>query len=548
MRPSTLSSQRPLREQPQLALERRGDQEALAHPLAPGATHLRRQAGVAHQLDEAGGQPLGVGGEEAVDAVADREAQAAVGAARPPGCASRASRRARGRSPRAATARARRARAAGARRPRGCRGPRSWSAAAGPRSSAAKSDTSLAARQSSAAPWSSSPASTSCSSGSSALREPERLDRGVRVVPAVELHDLEHERTVEVHARAGAPRGPAGAARGRGCASRAGRCRAARPGGGRRAARRARRTRAGRASSPQRVEQLEPTRSSASASGARRVEVAAPGDRHVEPGREPERARVVQHDQVGGAVEAAADALAGLGPGLPVLGARSRSRPPRSPCSSAAADAPQVGIREQHAPLDRHARHRPRAAARRRAARAPGPARPAALTWRTRRRAAAPRRPGPPPPPDRRRAARSRPEPAGRLPSAAGRRPRRQRTSRAVRPAGPLPRTSPSGSPRSTDLVAVLEEGAGRAVRELDRLAAGPATAPAGSRAARARARRSCPLPSRSPTRSDAPLEVRCAICWAIDQYRCRALVRAITAPLSSTSSGMSYAQRGSRR
>ena len=56
------------------------------------------------------------------------------------------------------------------------------------------------------------------------------------------------------------------------------------------------------------------------------------------------------------------------------------------------------------------------------------------------------------------------------------------------------------------------------------------------------------PEAKRSPTRTDAPLTVRCASCWAADQYRWRALVRAMTVSLSSISRSRSSAHGSSRR
>src|SRR5215213_4929519 len=70
-----------LREQAQLALGGGGHEEPLAHALAPGAAHLHGQPGVADQLDEPSGGRLRVVGEKAVHAVADRDRQAAAGAA-----------------------------------------------------------------------------------------------------------------------------------------------------------------------------------------------------------------------------------------------------------------------------------------------------------------------------------------------------------------------------------------------------------------------------------------------------------------------------------
>ena len=82
--------------------------------------------------------------------------------------------------------------------------------------------------------------------------------------------------------------------------------------------------------------------------------MAAPRHRHVEAGGEAERARVMEDHQVGRAVEAAADALARFAPELPVVG-RDRALAAAQPVLKRAADPPQVGIGEQHAPLHRQA-------------------------------------------------------------------------------------------------------------------------------------------------------------------------------------------------
>ena len=69
------------------------------------------------------------------------------------------------------------------------------------------------------------------------------------------------------------------------------------------------------------------------------------------------------------------------------------------------------------------------------------------------------------------------------------------------------------------DLVAVLEERARRAVGEGDRLGAVPGQLEERAALVDARRRDTVPDANRSPVRSEAPLTVRCASCWAGVQY-----------------------------
>ena len=141
---------------------------------------------------------------------------------------------------------------------------------------------------------------TSCRSGSSAWRDAEGVDGGVRVVPAIELRSTWSRTAAPGPPRAGAPRGRAGAARARCCAVRADRCRRRRRGARGAEAARERvvreRGRGGSARSgrpaPQRL-----------VLGPRGVEVAAPDRRPIEPGGQPERGCVVQHHDVSRAFE-----------------------------------------------------------------------------------------------------------------------------------------------------------------------------------------------------------------------------------------------------
>ena len=95
----------------------------------------------------------------------------------------------------------------------------------------------------------------------------------------------------------------------------------------------------------------------------------------------------------------------------------------------------------------------------------------------------------------------------------------------------PLTRAADLAEARAAqdDLVAVLEEGPRRAVGELDRLRAVPGQLEKRAALRRCSGPEIVPEASRSPVRSEAPLTVRWAICWATLQYRWRALVRETT-------------------
>ena len=135
---------------------------------------------------------------------------------------------------------------------------------------------------------------------------------------------------------------------------------------------------------------------------------------------------------------------------------------------------------------------------------------------------------------------------------------RRMALGSAIRPparSGRGPRRAPrvAAGPAQDDLVAVLAGSCASTRRRARSARRRSTTARAASRAARARGPEIVPEAKRSPTPSDAPLTVRCASCWAADQYRWRALVRATAVPLSSTSRSRSkrprlLAQVGERR
>ena len=147
----------------------------------------------------------------------------------------------------------------------------------------------------------------------------------------------------------------------------------------------------------------------------------------------------------------------------------------------------------------------------------------------------------PRPPPGGRECGQDRPQEAE---SPHGREDRTQRDQ--VRAGSMRPRTSPSLPAAQHHLVAVLEERARRAVGERRPAPPRSSSARAASRARPAPGPEIVPEPSRSPVRSVAPLTVRWAICWATLQYSWRAFVRAMTVPLSSTSSATSNAHGSS--
>ena len=95
---------------------------------------------------------------------------------------------------------------------------------------------------------------------------------------------------------------------------------------------------------------------------------------------------------------------------------------------------------------------------------------------------------------------------------------------RRLDPAGDLAEGDPAAAHRrcgrrDRDDVAVLEEGAGRAVGEGERLLRRPRTAPGTSRAGPRSGPLTVPDANRSPVRSVAPLTVMWASCWAGVQY-----------------------------
>ena len=93
---------------------------------------------------------------------------------------------------------------------------------------------------------------------------------------------------------------------------------------------------------------------------------------------------------------------------------------------------------------------------------------------------------------------------------AAGHGARRRRRLRARSGLRPRPGRCRAGRPRRRPAATCARcRRPGAAARRRSR------SARAGSRARADRDRRPCPEPSRSPTRRAAPLEVRCAICWA---------------------------------
>ena len=397
------------------------------------------------------------------------------------------------------------------------------------------------------------------------LGEPERVDRGVRVVPAVELEHLEAERPLEVHAERA--HHPARQARLELEVARVERVDAGRrhlEAAVRASASAARTTRPGRA--PRRSARRAPTaRASASASAreASTWQRQTTGALAAPAGQARARRGVVQHDQRRSRRRRGCGrALAGLEVGLPGRRPRSRARRraarARAPPPSRAARVGRTALATPPPP-----RRRRRAAAARRAARAPAPRRrPRSRAGRARRAAARPR-PGAPRPPGRPQRARSRPAPAGRPPSAGGRRrpcagsvaaaQRRPRERRGAR-------RPPSSAERRLDpaahlaerlaaqhhLVAVLEERARRAVRRARSAPRRSSSARSGCRAPRARARRSCRWRAgrRCAGSRRSPSGGRSAARSTSTGGACSSARS--TAPFSSTSSGMSYAQGSS--